>query len=182
MPRNWSPARRSTKARDARRTARRRAGSGSLHGQEYYTYMGGSLGGNRHFTSVLQAVWHWGCLRDSRVASGTGCAPAPTACRREGVTCEVSAAAAAEKGSIDWLLILQWTTIGPPRVNIGRMTDVFAEIPSRHVRRPFGTKRSVIRCRDHALIRFQDGRKQGLEPADTAVSRWSNDWNRWSAW
>ena len=107
IPRYWSPTIQFTKARDVRRTARRRAGSGSLHGQECYTYMGGSLGGNRHFTSVLQAVWHWGCLRDPRVASGTGCAPAPTARRREGVTCEVSAAAAAEKGFIDCFLILR---------------------------------------------------------------------------
>ena len=144
--------------------------------------MGGSLGGNRHFTSVLPGCVAIGAACDPRVASGTGCAPAPTARRCEGVTCEVSAAAAAEKGSIDWFLILRYATIGPPRVNIGRMTHFFAESPSRHVRRPFGTKRLVIRCRDHALIRFQDGRKQGLEPADTAVSRWSNDWNRWSAW
>ncbi len=32
--------------------------------QEYYTYMGGSLGGNRHFTSVLPRLCgNWGCLR-----------------------------------------------------------------------------------------------------------------------
>ena len=28
--------------------------------QEYYTYMGGSLGGNRHFTSVLPRLWQLG--------------------------------------------------------------------------------------------------------------------------
>ena len=132
-------------------------------------------GGHSRETAILPpscpGCGNWGCLSDPRVASGTGCAPSPTARRREGVTCENSAAAAAEKGSIDWLLILQWTTIGPPRVNFRAMTDLFAESPSRHVRRPFGTKRSVTHPRDHALIRFQDGRKQGLEPADTAVSR-----------
>ena len=36
----------------------------SISGQEYYTYMGGSLGGNRHFTSVLPRLCgNWGCLR-----------------------------------------------------------------------------------------------------------------------
>ena len=32
--------------------------------KRYYTYMGGSLGGNRHFTSVLPRLCgNWGCLR-----------------------------------------------------------------------------------------------------------------------
>ena len=37
-----------------------RAGPQRGFGQEYYTYMGGSLGGNRHFTSVLPRLWQLG--------------------------------------------------------------------------------------------------------------------------
>ena len=41
-----------------------RAGYSAKAAQEYYTYMGGSLGGNRHFTSVLPRLCgNWGCLR-----------------------------------------------------------------------------------------------------------------------